>query len=88
MSVQSTACVTLLVLLSTVMASCAGPGTGVTGNDTGGIIPYASVPPELARDLAIQHCAKYNKEPRATGVQAEYGGYYSFSCTFDARRRY
>ncbi len=86
MSVQSTACVTLGILLSTVLASCAGPGPGVTGNDTGGIIPYASVSPELARDLAFEHCAKYNKEPRATGLDAQYGGYYSFACRFDAKR--
>ncbi|MBV9955761.1 MAG: hypothetical protein JOZ70_10970, partial [Pseudolabrys sp.] len=65
----------------------AGPGPGVTGNDTGGIIPYAAADPEQARDLAIQHCALYGKFPRATGVDRQYGGYYSFACRFDPNRR-
>jgi hypothetical protein len=88
MSVQSTARVTLCLLVPTVLASCAGPGPGLTGNDTGGIIPYASVSPELARDMAVEHCARYGKRPRATGVDAQYGGYYSFACRFDAKRPY
>lgn len=84
MSVQSTACIVLGLLL----ASCAGPGPGMTGNDTGGIIPYASVSRELARDMAVEHCARYGKEARATGVDAQYGGYYSFACRLDAKRSY
>jgi hypothetical protein len=88
MSVQSTACVALGLLLASVLASCAGPGPGVTGNDTGGIIPYASVSRELARDMAIDHCGGYGKEARATGVDAQYGGYYSFACRFNAKRPY
>jgi hypothetical protein len=70
------------------LASCVGPGGGVTGNDTGGIIPWSSVSREQAQDLAAEHCARYGKQPRATGVDARYGGYYSFSCRFDAQRRY
>jgi hypothetical protein len=86
MSVLSTARVALGLASAIGLASCAGVGPGVTGNDTGGIIPYASVPPEVARDLAIEHCARYNKGARATGIDAQYGGYYSFACKFDARR--
>lgn len=70
-----------------LLASCAGPGAGVTGNDTGGIIPFASIDRDAARDLAVQHCARYGKYPRATGVDRQYGGYYSFACRFDPNRR-
>jgi hypothetical protein len=74
-----------LVLL---LGACAGTGPGLTGNDTGGIIPYASVTRAEARDLAGDHCALYGKQARATGVDARYGGYYSFSCVIDRRQRY
>jgi hypothetical protein len=71
-----------------LLTACAGPGPGLTGNDTGGIIPYASVTRQQARDLASDHCARYGKLARATGVDARYGGYYSFSCVIDRRQRY
>jgi hypothetical protein len=76
-----------LLMLSILLTACAGPGAGVTGNDTGGIIPWANVSPVEARDIARSHCAAYNKVACATGVDARYGGYYSFSCTFNGRRR-
>jgi hypothetical protein len=85
MAFRSAACVVLCFGLT---ACAVGPGAGVTGNDTGGIIPYASMPPEAARDAAVDHCARHGKEARATGVDAQYGGYYSFSCKFDASRAY
>ncbi|MGI8527757.1 MAG: hypothetical protein ACR2K5_16615 [Pseudolabrys sp.] len=88
MSAQATACAALGLLSAAVLAACAGPGPGLTGNDTGGIIPYASVSPEQARTMASEHCASYNKQAKATGVDPHYGGYYSFSCVFDARRPY
>ena len=72
----------LVLICGLALSACA-----VNGNDTGGIIPYASATPEQARDLAIEHCARYGKYPRATGVDKQYGGYYSFACRFDPRRR-
>lgn len=86
-SASVTARATLILSCGLWLASCAGPGAGVTGNDTGGIIPYASVDRDQARELATQHCAHYDKYPRATGVDAQYGGYYSFACRFDPNRR-
>ena len=83
MSVRLSACVGLGLL----MAACAGPGGGLTGNDTGGIIPWTAASPEQARDLALDHCARYGKYPRATGLDAREGGYYSFACRADPRRR-
>jgi hypothetical protein len=76
-----------LVLIGCGLLGCAGPGGGVTGNDTGGIIPYASADPAGASVLASEHCARYDKLPRATGVDPQYGGYYSFACSWDPRKR-
>lgn len=71
-----------LALLST---ACAGPGPGLTGNDTGGIIPYANFDRAQAAALASDHCARWGKLAKATGVDPQYGGYYSFSCVIDRR---
>lgn len=76
----------VMALLAALPLSACGGGTGIVqGNDTGGIIPYAAVPPEGARELAFEHCARYAKVPKATGVDARYGGYYSFRCNWDRR---
>jgi hypothetical protein len=74
-----------LIACGLLLAGCAGPGSGVTGNDTGGIIPYANADPAMARDMASTHCARYDKVARATGVDSHYGGYYSFACTWNPR---
>ena len=31
----------VVVALSALLTACTGPGRGITGNDTGGIIPYS-----------------------------------------------
>lgn len=77
-------CVPALLLL----AACAGPGPGLTGNDTGGIIPYANFSQPDAMAMAGDHCARYGKLARGKGVDPRYGGYYSFSCVIDRRQRY
>jgi hypothetical protein len=69
------------LLVCGLLAGC----SAVKGNDTGGIIPYAAVEPAAASDLAAEHCARYAKVPRATGVDPQYGGYYSFACTWNPR---
>ena len=78
----------LLIASALMLCGCVGPGPGVTGNDTGGIIPYAYYSREQARDLATSHCAMYGKLARARSVDARYGGYYSFGCVFDRRTRF
>lgn len=50
------------------------------GNDTGGIISYSLVGQADVRAMAVDHCARYGKVVRLTGVQATYGGYLSFAC--------
>ena len=70
---------------SLLLAACAGPGLGLTGNDTGGIIPWSPVNKAYFQDAAAQHCLQYAKVAKITGVDAQYGGYVSFSC-FPSRR--
>jgi hypothetical protein len=50
------------------------------GNDTGGIIAYPLAMQADARQLAVDHCARYGKVVKFLGVQANYGGYVSFAC--------
>jgi hypothetical protein len=68
--------------LAALATACAGPGPGVTGNDTGGIIPWSPLHHQLARDLAAQHCAYYGKYARITSVRARYGDYIAFACSW------
>ncbi len=67
------------------VAGCAGPGPGLTGNDTGGIIPWS---PQAHRDApawAAAHCARYGKIAVKTGEVRGYGNYTSFACRWDRR---
>ena len=50
------------------------------GNDTGGIIAYSMANQVDARQVAVDHCARYGKVVKFLGVQAYEGGYISFSC--------
>ena len=76
--------VALLLLAAPLSGAAAGVGP-IEANDTGGIIPYASADRDGARELALAHCARYDKLPKATGVDPQYGGYYSFACEWDRR---
>jgi len=50
------------------------------GNDTGGIIAYELATQADARQLAVDHCARYNKVVKFLAVEPHYGGYISFAC--------
>jgi hypothetical protein len=50
------------------------------GNDTGGIIAYPLAAQTDARQLAIDHCARYDKVVKFLAVDPQYGGYISFAC--------
>src|SRR4249919_3316099 len=50
------------------------------GIDTGGIIPYPLAMQADARQLAVDHCARYGKVVKFLCVQPNYGGYVSFAC--------
>lgn len=50
------------------------------GNDTGGIIAFEMAQHIDARQLAVDHCARYGKVAKFLVVQAQEGGYISFAC--------
>lgn len=50
------------------------------GNDTGGIIAFSLAQQADARQLAVDHCARYGKVVKFLGVDAQPGGYISFAC--------
>ena len=70
------------LLLALPLAACAGPGPGLTGNDTGGIITWSPEHQRLARQWAGEHCASYGKFARITSIHAQYGDYIGFACGF------
>ena len=50
------------------------------GNDTGGIIAYSLATQADARQIAVNHCARYGKVVKFLAIDAKEGGYISFSC--------
>jgi outer membrane biogenesis lipoprotein LolB len=77
----------IAALASILLGACAGPGPGLTGNDTGGIITWSPEHQHMARDWAGEHCARYGKFARITSIHRQYGDYIAFSCQFDRRKR-
>ncbi len=55
-------------------------GSGVKGNDTGGIIPWQPGADEYALHLAGAHCMRYNKYAVITSVHPWPGDYIGFVC--------
>jgi hypothetical protein len=58
----------------------AGPGIGITGNDTGGIFPYSPADEGSFQLIADGHCARYGRMAKVTSVHHLYGDYISFVC--------
>ncbi len=52
----------------------------VKGNDTGGIIAFTVAQVSDARQIAVNHCAKYGKVAKFLAIDPQPGGYVSFSC--------
>jgi hypothetical protein len=72
-----------LVAISGIVASAPARADWVPpfrGNDTGGIIAYALAQQSDARQLAVDHCARYGKVVKFLAVDPQYGGYLSFAC--------
>jgi hypothetical protein len=81
--------VTLLAVVtvgsSAAHAGAAGPGPGLTGNDTGGIIQLT---PEVAytyKEIAVAHCARWGRYAGISSVRHVYGEYIGFRCVYDRR---
>ncbi len=58
----------------------AGPGPGITGNDTGGIIPYSLTSKGVYRQMAADYCASWGRLSHITSVHRRYGDYIGFVC--------
>ncbi len=70
---------------SAAHAGDAGPGPGVTGNDTGGIIQWMPAVDGSIREIAAAHCARWNRYAGITSIHRVYGGYVGFVCVYDRR---
>jgi hypothetical protein len=66
-------------------AGAAGPGPGLTGNDTGGIIQWTPETDLIYRDIAAVHCARWHRFASITSVHRSYGDYIGFQCIYDRR---
>jgi hypothetical protein len=65
---------------STASAEMTGPIPAITGNDTGGIFPYAPWIEGSYRQMAADYCASWRRLSHITSVQRRYGGYIGFVC--------
>lgn len=72
--------VVVAMAMATLLCACAGPGPGITGNDTGGIIPYSPAVNRVYRQLAADWCARWGRLSHVTSVHRRYGDYVSFVC--------
>jgi hypothetical protein len=61
-------------------AEFTGPGPGITGNDTGGILPYSPGIEDSYKQIADDHCSRYGRMAKVTSVHRIYGDYVSFVC--------
>jgi hypothetical protein len=66
-------------------AGLAGPGPGVTGNDTGGIIQWTPAIDHSYREIAAAHCARWSRYAGISSVHRVYGDYIGFVCVDDRR---
>lgn len=72
--------VALVICSGAAKATFGGPGPWVTGNDTGGIIPYSPDLEGVYRHIAAAHCARWGRLSHVTSVHRRYGDYISFVC--------
>jgi len=70
----------LVIPAASAGAGFSGPGPGITGNDTGGIIPYSPAIEPTYRQMAEAYCARWHRLSHVTSVHRQYGDYISFVC--------
>jgi hypothetical protein len=61
-------------------AGVSGPWPSISGNSTGGIIPYAPNLEGLYPQIARDYCASWGRLSQVTSVHRRYGDYISFVC--------
>jgi hypothetical protein len=77
-----------LVLFSFTAQAGNFPGTymtGITANDTGGVMQWVPQIAHIYRDIAADYCARWNRVARITSVHARYGDFIGFVCLYDRR---
>jgi hypothetical protein len=75
--------ITLVIAMAWSVAASAQAWLGVlTGNDTGGIIPWSPEHQLEAQEWADYHCARYHKFAQITSIRAQYGDYIAFDCNW------
>jgi len=73
----------MIATMTSVMATgggFAGPGPGITGNDTGGIFPYSPAIEGSYQQIAEDYCARWARLAKVTSIHRKYGDYVSFIC--------
>jgi hypothetical protein len=70
---------------SAARAGAAGPGPGLTANDTGGIIQWSPESEHFYKHIAVEHCARFNRYAGISSVRYRYGEYIGFRCVYDRR---
>ena len=78
--VGALAAVLSLAAAGVALATWAGPGPWITGNDTGGIIPYSPDLEGVYQQVAQDYCARWHRLSHVTSVHRVYGDYISFVC--------
>ena len=66
-----------------ISTSAIAQETFVKGNDTGGIISWSCEAEAAAREIAAEHCARFDKYHRITSVHRRYGDYITFQCLWN-----
>ena len=61
-------------------AEFAGPRPAVTGNDTGGILPYSPDVQPIYHQIAGDFCARWGRFAKVTSIHRVYGEYVGFVC--------
>jgi hypothetical protein len=74
---------TIGLLCAAPLSSAGAIGPWLTGNDTGGIIPWSPANQAVALDMAAAHCARFDKYALITSIHPWYGDYIAFACAFD-----
>jgi hypothetical protein len=55
---------------------------GFQANDTGGMISWSPTIAPVYRQIAAEHCARFDKIAHITSVHRRYGDYVGFRCFF------
>ena len=72
-----------LSVIGLVLGTLGAQAQVYQGNDTGGIISWSCENEAAAQYLAAEHCARFDKFHRITGVHRQYGDYISFQCLWN-----